>query len=141
MRTCMMAVVVVVGAASAAFISTAAEPKLEERPVPPTERPTYYGIVEQVKVYPSRAPAGRPVVRVLVCGRLPLPKGVEPTMPLVDAEGRVSKVWAVLHDATLEQRGGHLEAGAAVTVWARGETDSLPPLATTTYIVCEPAPK
>jgi hypothetical protein len=141
MRTRLIVVAAVLVAAAAAFVSTAADPKPADQPRPPAERPTYSGVVEQVKVYPSKAPAGRPVVWVLVRGRLPLPKGVQPTMPLVDAEGRASKVWAVLHDATLEQRGGHLEAGAAVTVWARGETDSDPPQATATYIVCEPAPK
>jgi hypothetical protein len=136
-----MAVAAVVGPAPAAFVLTAAGPKPADRPEPPADRPAYYGVIEQVKVYPSRAPAGRPVVWVLVSGRLPLPKGTDPTMPLVDAEGRVSKVWAVLRDATLEQRGAHLEAGAVATVWARGETDTSPPQAAATYIVCEPSPK
>lgn len=102
----------------------AAAAKPEARPARPDGPPQYDGVIEQMKVYASPAPVGRPVVKVLLRDR------------------RVKHIWVHLVDATLEQRGGYLETGSVASVWAKGpvaRTD--PPQVWAEYVICAPAGK
>lgn len=94
----------------------------------PAAPPNYAGVVEQVKVYPWPAPAGRPTVRVLVR----YTQAVRPP----------DRVWVHLTNAVLEQDGANLEAGAAVRVWVPGDVaPSDPPQVWAVHVVCEAAGK